>query len=63
VLLNTLLTQGLLGCLLMLHEPIAPDLIIHESEQFGLPRKCEMMMLLRLYMLKLDPLIPFDSFC
>jgi len=51
--LNILLTQGLLGCLLMLHAPIAPDLIAHESEQFGLPRTYEMMTLLRLSILTL----------
>jgi len=37
----------------MLHAPIAPDLIVHESDQFGLPRTCEKMMLLRLSMLTL----------
>jgi len=52
-LLNTLLKQGLLGCLPMLLVPIVPDLFIHESAQFGLPRTCERMTLLRLSLLKL----------
>jgi len=37
----------------MIHAPIALDLLVRESKQFGLPRTCETMMLLRLSMLKL----------
>jgi len=37
----------------MIHAPIAPDLLVRETEQFGLSRTCETMTLCRLSMLRL----------